>query len=263
MRREEILAWAKKIYGTEPEYLWKRFPGYAVLRRSDNRKWYGILMNVPKNRLGLEGNAYVDVLNLKADPLMAGSLLMQEGIFPGYHMQKGTWITLLLDGTVPKEELLSLLQESYALTGRRNRPPRRPVCGTEWIVPANPRYYDVEAAVTGKKGHRFRWKQSSSVAVGDTVYLYVTAPFSAIRYQCRAVEVDIPCRRDTEHIHMERAMVLQLLQCYDKTPVDLNFLRSYGVDTVRGPRRMPHSLACALRKLYPAEPAEKNKDVTK
>lgn len=40
------------------------------------------------------------ILDVKADPVTAGSFLLGEGILPGYHMQKGNWITVLLDGTV-------------------------------------------------------------------------------------------------------------------------------------------------------------------
>ena len=51
--REEILQYASMRYGTEAEYLWKTSPSYAVLRHAENRKWYGVLMNVPRERLVL------------------------------------------------------------------------------------------------------------------------------------------------------------------------------------------------------------------
>ena len=61
--REQILQYATRKYSTAPEYLWARHPTYAVLRRNDNRKWYGVIMNVPRMRLGLDGNENVDILN--------------------------------------------------------------------------------------------------------------------------------------------------------------------------------------------------------
>ena len=45
--REDVLRYAKGKYRTEPEYLWRRFPHYAVLRHEDNRKWYGLIMDIP------------------------------------------------------------------------------------------------------------------------------------------------------------------------------------------------------------------------
>ena len=53
--REEVLAFAAREYHTKPEYPWAKSPGYAVLRHTDNRKWYGVIMEVPRKRLGIDG----------------------------------------------------------------------------------------------------------------------------------------------------------------------------------------------------------------
>ena len=60
--RDEILGYAFRQYGVRPEYLWRTSPGDAVLRRSDNRKWFAVLLRVPKNRLGLSGEEETDIL---------------------------------------------------------------------------------------------------------------------------------------------------------------------------------------------------------
>ena len=91
-----------------------------------------------------------------------------------------------------------------------------------------------------------RWKQSSSIAVGDTVFMYVAAPVSAILYKCRAVEVDIPCSYDDGKVRMTRAMRIKLLQTYDRQRFSLERLKDYGVYSVRGPRSVPNSLSCEL-----------------
>lgn len=57
-------------------------------------------MDVPKNKIGLEGEERIDVLNIKCDPVMIGSLLMNDGYLPAYHMHKGRWISIILNGTV-------------------------------------------------------------------------------------------------------------------------------------------------------------------
>ncbi|MDE7310934.1 MAG: MmcQ/YjbR family DNA-binding protein [Eubacterium sp.] len=88
-------------------------PGYAVLRHGDTRKWYALIMDVPKGRLGLSGNGSIDILNVKCDPVLSGSLRMEKGFLPAYHMHRENWITILLDGTVEKEKIFPLLEMSF------------------------------------------------------------------------------------------------------------------------------------------------------
>ena len=45
--RKEILQFAAEQYGTEPAYLWAKYPRYAALRHND-KKWYALIMDVPK-----------------------------------------------------------------------------------------------------------------------------------------------------------------------------------------------------------------------
>ncbi len=117
MSADEVFAYIKKEYGSEPEFLWARYPKYAVFRHADNRKWFAIIMDVPKNRFGLETGEIVDVLNVKiGDPLFKETLITQPGIYNGYHISSGNWVSVFLDGTVPMEEIRGLLAESYAVT---------------------------------------------------------------------------------------------------------------------------------------------------
>lgn len=114
LKREEIFEYVKKQYGTVPEYLWKESPESAVLRHK-NGKWYAVLMQVEKSRLGLEGDTKVDIIDVKCDPDMVGLLTQTYGFLPGYHMNKKYWITMLLDGTVSEAKILDFLDMSYDL----------------------------------------------------------------------------------------------------------------------------------------------------
>ena len=114
LKREEIYEYVKKQYGTVPEYLWKESPESAVLRHK-NGKWYAVLMQVEKSRLGLEGDTKVDILDVKCDADMVGLLTQTYGFLPGYHMNKKYWITMLLDGTVSEAKILDFLDMSYNL----------------------------------------------------------------------------------------------------------------------------------------------------
>ncbi len=118
--RDEILRYAMDKYGTRPEYLWARWPNYAILRRADNKKWYGAILDVPRERLGLAGTDVVDVLNVKCDPGLYAFINGENGILRGYHMG-GTWVSVLLDGTVAREQIFALLDASYKLVGSRRK----------------------------------------------------------------------------------------------------------------------------------------------
>ncbi len=116
MKREDIFEYVKEFYGTLPEYLWKKYPEYAVLRHNNNNKWYGVVMNLPEDKLGLDGDRMVDILDVKLDPAMIGSLLLEDGFYPAYHMNKTYWITILLDGTISDEDIKRFIEMSYNLT---------------------------------------------------------------------------------------------------------------------------------------------------
>lgn len=55
-RSEETLRTIRHIrasWGGEPEFLWEKFPDYAVFRRQDNAKWYAVILTVQAGKLGL------------------------------------------------------------------------------------------------------------------------------------------------------------------------------------------------------------------
>ena len=239
--RGSVLQFAADKYKTSPEYLWASLPEYAVLRHLDNKKWYAVIMNVSKEKLGLSGKEYVDILDIKVDPVMSGSLLEEKGIMPAYHMHKGNWITVLLDGSVNREMIFFLLEMSFDLTASRktlkemNRIDKR-----EWIIPANPKYFDIEKAFA--ENEIIMWKQSSNISVGDIIYIYMAAPYSSIRYKCEAVEVDIPYKYNDGNVSMRYVMRIRLLHRFDGEQLSFATLKEYGVRAVRGPRSVPYSL---------------------
>ena len=118
--RDDILKYVKDKYDSEPEYLWRRFPDYVVFRHEDNRKWYALIMDVHRDKLGLQGKDRVDILNVKmSDPFLVSILIQQEGYFKGYHISRGNWISILLDGTVPYDEICEMIDDSFIVTASR------------------------------------------------------------------------------------------------------------------------------------------------
>lgn len=114
--KQKIFDYVKKKYGTEPDYPWEGDRINAVLRHSDTAKWYALMMTVSRKTLGINSDEKVDILNVKCDPIMIGSLLMNDGYFSAYHMNKEHWITVILDGTVPFEEICGVINISYGMT---------------------------------------------------------------------------------------------------------------------------------------------------
>ena len=120
--REKVFAYIQKKYKLFPEYPWAKYDSNAVFRHSDNKKWFALLMNVGKDKLGLPGTGYVDVINLKIDDMMFRDILIQkEGILPAYHMNKQHWITVLLDGTVEENDLHELIDTSFIATASKKK----------------------------------------------------------------------------------------------------------------------------------------------
>lgn len=111
----QILSYARQQYGDEPEYLWADLPDAAVIRRKDTQKWYVLLMTVLPKRLGLEGSEPIEIVDLRFDVDELPKIVDGKRYFAGYHMNKKHWITILLDGSVPLEEILSYVDESYKL----------------------------------------------------------------------------------------------------------------------------------------------------
>ena len=113
-----LIAHARDAYGSEPEYLWEKFPENAIWRRSDNAKWYGLMMTVPRKKLGLNGEGNVEILDVRADPQEIELLVDNKRYFLGWHMNKKHWLTVPLDGTLETRELFELLEESYYLANK-------------------------------------------------------------------------------------------------------------------------------------------------
>ena len=102
-------------YSVEPDYPWMDTPESAVFRHAANRKWFALVTTVPKSKLGLPGQQPVDIVNLKCDPILIGSLRAEPGFYPAYHMNKENWITAVLDSRPPDAQIPTLLAMSNAM----------------------------------------------------------------------------------------------------------------------------------------------------
>lgn len=115
MEQTELLAYIEDEYGVKPEYLWKKFPDDAVFRHATNRKWFGIMMIVSADKLGLTTSKPELLLNVKLDPDLVSVLRQTPGFLPAYHMNKEKWLSIRVS-EVATEQIKELLAQSYQLT---------------------------------------------------------------------------------------------------------------------------------------------------
>ena len=120
MQREQVLAFALTLPQAVADKPFEEDFDTTVLRHGAGGKWFGLIMNIPKKRVGIEEDGMVDVLNLKIDPEESYVVReMFEGIIPAYHMNKRHWISVILNDTVPMEFCEILIQKSYDLTEKK------------------------------------------------------------------------------------------------------------------------------------------------
>ena len=119
MTRQELIDYIFDEYSVEPDYPFPRDDVSCVFRHIDNRKWFGIAMVIPYRTIGINKTGDVDILNVKCDPIMIGSLRGKPGFRPAYHMNKDKWITILLDGSAEREDISALVAMSYNMTAMK------------------------------------------------------------------------------------------------------------------------------------------------
>ena len=109
-----IAALIKQRYGEEPDHPFKdsTYESYGVFRYAGNAKWYGILMNIPYEKIGGPKGENVDVLNVRIDEAKREDILKDKAIIPAYHMNKKKWVSLILDETLSDEEVMSFIDDS-------------------------------------------------------------------------------------------------------------------------------------------------------
>lgn len=119
MDRRQLENYISETYNAKADHPWAKYPNFTVFRHANNQKWFALVMDVSKAKLGAPGDGTLDVVNLKCSPLMIGSLLSEKGFFPAYHMNKESWLTVSLDGSVEDEKLKLLLDMSYESTAAK------------------------------------------------------------------------------------------------------------------------------------------------
>ena len=208
----------------------------TVYRDPNGRRWYALIMRIDYEKIDPKKSGKVEIVNLKAGEEETAKLICEPGIYPCYHMNKKMWVTAVLDDTVSDRRLKALFDQSRALVIRKTGPKAH----NEWIVPANPKYYDLTKHF--RLHHTSTWKQSIRASIGDIVYLYSAAPYSAILYKTEVVETDIPANYHDRHLHIDKLMKLKVLKKYPPELLTMKVLRTFGVRSMQGSKHVPLAL---------------------
>lgn len=105
-----------ELFGIKADYPFDEDFETAVFRHADTKKWFAIMMNIPKSRLSISGDGSIWVVNLKCEPEIIESLASVEvGIFRAYHMNKSHWLSIVPE-MCDDDMIFWLVEKSYKLT---------------------------------------------------------------------------------------------------------------------------------------------------
>lgn len=113
-----VIEYIKNQYGDELEFLWPKFPNNAIWRRKDNKKWYSLIISLPRNKLKQAGDGIVEIIDVRIteDDL---KLIDNKSILEAYHMNKKHWITLIMDNSLDNAFVFNLIDKSYILANNK------------------------------------------------------------------------------------------------------------------------------------------------
>ncbi len=112
---KRILRFIKDTYNAEPEFLWSSLPECAALRVPGKKPWFAVIGRIPKEKIGIADPGMAEVINLKDEPKAVTARINEKKAYPAYHMNKQHWYTILLDESMDDNEIVSLIQTSFAI----------------------------------------------------------------------------------------------------------------------------------------------------
>ena len=120
MTKQEFLEYCSGTYGTSADYPFEGDFETAVLRHTDNKKWYAIAMRVSRRKFSEDSDEIVNVVNLKVPLDLYGEFDAFGGVFPPHHMNKRHWISVILQD-VSDDLLRHLVDLSYDATKQEKK----------------------------------------------------------------------------------------------------------------------------------------------
>lgn len=113
---KEVIQYIESKYGDNLEFLWEKFDNNAIWRNKQNQKWYGVILTISEEKLGIKSDKIVEAIDLRYQKEKIENIVDNEKVFPGYHMNKKSWITIKLDESVDTDTIIELIDNSYNLS---------------------------------------------------------------------------------------------------------------------------------------------------
>ena len=114
-----------KKYGDKPIFMWEEYPTLGVFKNPESDKWYGLMMYIPWAKLDVKREGWIEVINIKLDKEEIIELLKKDGFYPAWHMNKKSWITLILDETLSDKKIMEYIEESHSYTVKKKKISRK------------------------------------------------------------------------------------------------------------------------------------------
>jgi 5-methylcytosine-specific restriction enzyme A len=124
-----------------------------------------------------------------------------------------------------------------------------------WLIPANTKFYDVFGALNRADTY---WPINAKIEVGDSVFLYLTAPYKQIGFLCEVKDIGSSFEDALPHIkqffrkptdHKKKPTKFMKLHCtvtfqiVNRSPLSYDCLKQHGLNgMLMGPRKLENNL---------------------
>ena len=103
--RQEAIDFCLTLNGSYEDYPFND-ANWTIMRNKINKKMFAAIFEH-------KGNIWI---NVKCEPSLAEFLRnAYASVLPAYHMNKKHWNSIILDGTVPDEEIKNMITDSFNL----------------------------------------------------------------------------------------------------------------------------------------------------
>jgi predicted DNA-binding protein (MmcQ/YjbR family) len=106
-------------FDVKPDFPWReeQFQTYGTFRHADTKKWFALIMNVKRSALlKNKDSTLIDIINLKTQAADKDAQQYPGSVFPAYHMNHQTWISVVLDESMSDDAVMKLIRQSFELT---------------------------------------------------------------------------------------------------------------------------------------------------
>lgn len=115
--RDQLDRYVEEKYRIDPELLPFSHENYAIYRHKDTGRWFAVFIVKDRQVFGLPGSGDTEIVSFKIkDPVLTDLLAQQPGYLRGYPSSKWNWLSAVLDGTIPFEDICRWISMSYEAT---------------------------------------------------------------------------------------------------------------------------------------------------